>query len=40
MYMANTMQDQESTCFSEVIGIEQWSAAMNEEMNALDASGT
>ena len=40
MYMANVVQGKEPTCFSEAVGNEQWNVAMDEEMNALDASGT
>ena len=39
MYMANVVQDIEPTCFNEVVGVEQWNVAMDEEINALDASG-
>ena len=40
MYMANVVQVEEPTCFSEAIGMEQWNVVMNEEMNALDDNGT
>ena len=40
MYMANVVQVQEPTCFSDAVGVEQWNVAMDEEMNALDDSGT
>ena len=40
MYMANVVHVQEPTCFSDVVGVEQWNVAMDEEMNALDDSGT
>ena len=40
MYMANVVQVQEPTSFSDAIGVKQWNVAMDEEMNALDDSGT
>ena len=40
MYMENVVQVQEPTCFSDVVGVEQWNVAMDEEMNVLDDSGT
>ena len=40
MYMANVVQDKQPTCFSEIVGVEQWNVAIFEEMNALEASGT
>ena len=40
MYMANVVQAQDPTCFSDAIGVEQWNVAMDEEMNALDDNGT
>ena len=40
MYMANVVQDVESTCFDEAIGVKEWEAAMNDEVDALDDSGT
>ena len=40
MYLENVVQNEESTFFEEAIGSEQWNVAMDEEMNALDASGT
>ena len=40
MYMANVVQNEEPTCFDEAIRSEQWNATMDEEMNALDVSGT
>ena len=40
MYMANVVQVQEPTCFSDAVGVEHWNVAMDEEMNALDDSGT
>ena len=40
MYMANVVQSEEPTCFSEVAGTKHWNEAMDEEMNALDDSGT
>ena len=39
-YMEKVVQDEEPTCFDEPIGSEQWNATMDEEINALDASGT
>ena len=38
--MASVVQGKEPTCFSEVVGVDQWNVAMDEEMNALDVSGT
>ena len=40
MYMANVVHVQEPTCFSDAVGVEHWNVAMDEEMNALDDSGT
>ena len=40
MYMKNVMLGKEPTCFSEAVGVEHWNVAMDEEINALDASGT
>ena len=40
MYMANVVQSEESTCFNEAVGTKHWNEAMDEEMNALDDSGT
>ena len=40
MYMANVVQVQEPTCFSNDVGVKQWNVAMDAEMNALDDSGT
>ena len=40
MYMANVVQDVEPTCFNEAIGAKEWDAAMNDEVDALDDSGT
>ena len=30
IYMANVVQDQEPTCFSEVVRVEQWNVAMKK----------
>ena len=40
MYMANLVQSEEPTCFSEAARTKHWNEAMDEEMNALDDSGT
>ena len=40
MYMANVVQSEEPTCFSEAARTKHWNEAMDEEMNALDDSGT
>ena len=40
MYMANVVQDVEPTCFNEAIGVKEWNTAMNNEVDALDDSGT
>ena len=40
MYMADVVQSQEPTCFNEAVRTKHWNAAMDEDMNALDDSGT
>ena len=40
MYMANVVQDVEPTCYSEAVGVKEWDAAMDDEMDALGDSGT
>ena len=40
MYMANVVQIEEPTSFNEAVGTKLWNEAMDEEMNALDDSGT
>ena len=40
MYMENVVQSEEPTCFNEAVGTKHWNEAMDEEMNALDDSGT
>ena len=39
-YMVKVVQDIEPTCFQDAVGIPEWNATMNEEVDALDNNDT